>query len=253
VPDYGFPDFITIRDIVNGSFRPVATKYIGENRNVFEEAHSEYLEVQDADQSYKHIITMMNRNTSYFVHRPIDLHPCWWNLKKIPLDVNWYSSDDNRYIKFIDWNGRAHFFPAAISVVMPPEKGLSWVTYSGYSHDERLEDAYLKAVYELIERDDFAAWWHKSLTIYPVDYVEAPLISKMLTSINKNERQCYLYRIPNEWGLYTIMCIIKSPDFPQISIGLGTNYKIQNAIIHAMDECVGTYKGLLFETVKKFV
>ncbi len=43
------------------------------------------------------------------------------------------------------------------------------------------------------------------------------------------------------------MCIIKSSDFPQISIGLGTNYEIQNAIIHAIDECVGTYKGLLFD------
>ena len=36
--------------------------------------------------------------------------------------------------------------------------------------------------------------------------------------------------------------------FPQISIGLGTNSIKESAIIHAIDECVGSYKGLLFES-----
>ena len=106
VPDYGLPNFLTVRDVINGSFRPVATKYIGENKNVSEDAHSEYLEVQDADLSCKHVVTLMNRNTS----RPIDMHPCWWNLNKVSSDVDWYNSDDNRYVKFVDWNNEVHFF-----------------------------------------------------------------------------------------------------------------------------------------------
>lgn len=249
VPDYGLPNFLTVRDVINGSFRPVATKYIGENKNVSEDAHSEYLEVQDADLSCKHVVTLMNRNTSYYVHRPIDMHPCWWNLNKVSSDVDWYNSDDNRYVKFVDWNNEVHFFPAAISIVMPKEKGLSWVTYSGYSHDKKLEKAYLKAIYELIERDDFAAWWHKSLNIYLVDDWYSPLISEMMAYIQEGKkRRCQLFQIPNEWGLYTIMCIIESSIFPQISIGLGTNSIKESAIIHAIDECVGSYKGLLFES-----
>ncbi len=81
------------------------------------------------------------------------------------------------------------FFPAAISIVMPKEKGLSWVTYSGYSHDKKLEKAYLKAIYELIERDDFAAWWHKSLNIYLVDDWDSPLISEMMAYIQEGKKK----------------------------------------------------------------
>lgn len=246
-PDYGLPNFLTVREIINGSFRPVATRYVSEKKSVFQDVHSEYLEIKDADLSYKHVVNLMNRNTSHYIHQPMEMHPCWWNLKKNSVDVNWYNSDDRRYIKFFDWDNKTHFFPAAISIVMPPEKGLSWVTYSGYSHDKNLKRAYLKSIYELIERDDFAAWWHKSLRISSLDNIRTPIIREMIAYIQKDDkRRCHLFRIPNEWGLYTIMCIIESSIFPQISIGLGTNSIIQNAIIHAIDECVGSYKGLLF-------
>lgn len=244
IPSFGFPNFLTRRRNINGNFRPCATTFQDSdilNRKV----QNEWQEIHDANNSEKKIITWHSQYTSPYIFRPYRLVPDFWNTKT-KSDCQWYFSKDERYIDFRNWEDTQFLIPAAISVVLPIGEGLSWVTYSGYAHDANLKRAKQKALFELIERDDFAAWWHKNLRISPVDVGNSPLCTEMITSIHQNKYviTCNVYSIPNEWYLSTMMTVIELSEYPYIVFGLGTSESEESATTHSILEAVNSIKGL---------
>lgn len=144
------------------------------------------------------------------------------------------------------------FVPAAISVILPKGEGLNWVTDSGYAHDAVLSVAKEKAINELIERDDFSAWWHKNLKVNQVSIDKKCKSSTMRNAIENSPHvtKDLLFEIPNEWSISTFMNVICLDEYPFVAIGLGTRGNIELAAEHAILESVTTLRGIIWEALR---
>jgi len=244
IDDFGFPEFITKRHNINGNFRPCATSFYKNNFSDYK-VKSEWQEIKDADNSYKNIINWKSEFTTPFIFRPYRMRPSLWNRKE-KRDFDWYFSSDDRYLSFIGWDNNEYLIPAAISVVLPFNEGLSWVTYSGYAHDENFQLAKKKSLLELIERDDFMAWWHKNLSIDLIDTNNSRNCSELINSIHNNPSvyDCQLYSIPNEWNVFTMMTVIRLNVYPYTVFGLGSSESAEFSAQHSILEAVNSVKGL---------
>lgn len=67
--------------------------------------------------------------------------------------------------------------------------------------------------------------------------------------ISQNVNKVDLFEIPNEWGVITILCVIYSNEYSQISLGLGASFNLNHSCRHAILEAVGTYRGHMWEVL----
>ncbi|CAJ2235111.1 YcaO-like family protein [Companilactobacillus paralimentarius] len=247
---WGMPKFTSMRMPIDESFRPSATIFGGDVDHLTEKVRQEFYEQNDIKKSENLVINEMKPYTKRNKIIPLSLIPSEWNSKN-QNDIDWYNSDDSRYVCFTRWDGKKVLIPAAISISLPFKKGLSWITYSGYAHDNKFEIAVEKGIMELIERDDFASWWHKGNGLFDVNMTQLELIKRMIkeVKISPNVKKVDLFEIPNEWGVITILCVIYSNEYPKISLGLGASFNLEYSCKHAILEAVGSYRGHMWEAL----
>lgn len=150
VSKLGVDGFFTYHFAEGNSFRPCATRMT--QKDAIEATVNEFMEIKYILKERFPSVIFGGRLLGKF-KLPIHLHPFIWQKRTIQ-DVNWYNQKYVNYVPFYNYkNGSLRYLPEALSIYSnEKECGLTFSSQEGYSYDQDIEHAKLKAVMELIEK-----------------------------------------------------------------------------------------------------
>lgn len=144
---------------------------------------------------------------------------------------------------------KGHWLDTRVEVLVPAqatyfgfnadEMPISQTTSNGIAAGSSVEDATLRALYELIERDAFMLYWMAGLRGERIDPGGCDKISrKALDEVQRLGAQMELYLLDLDTGYPTVVCLGLGDgvSWPGVTIGLGTYADIDVALRKAVLE-----------------
>lgn len=166
-----------------------------------------------------------------------------------------YEREDFPYVRFESniahpwvlghWlhTGHSVWIPAIfvlLSLELRPEQSISQGTSNGLAASTDKDDAALRAIFELVERDAFMATW---LTTHPTQRLQLddsldPLLRTVLEGIESLGAKIELYTLPVSVIGTTVLCLAfgDGEQYPGITFGLGCDLDPQVALRQAVLE-----------------
>jgi ribosomal protein S12 methylthiotransferase accessory factor len=163
--------------------------------------------------------------SSTFPYAPFDPdRPLYWKAGK------WLDTGESAYLPAISTYMN---FPVA------PADCFTQTTSNGLAAGSTVEDATLRALYELIERDAFMLFWLARLPALPIDIDDRDeLVHRALVEVAGLGARIELYLIDVGTGHPTIVCLGlgDGKSWPGVTVGLGTHADIDIALRKAVFE-----------------
>lgn len=250
VSEFGIAGFYTYHFTEGSSFRPCATRI---NKDDAIRATKIEFDEMELISTRSFPSVLFNGISLGNFKLPIHLHPFMWQ-KRTLQDVKWYNHKNVEYIPFYNYkNGFLKYIPKELSVYYEKQEGvgLTFSPQEGYSYDQDIERAKLKAAMELIEKDVVTLWWHRetsSKTLLIDDIAENDCVY-IKNQLLRENIELTILNIENDLGVYVVVCILKQNDYPSITYGSAAHFNINDAVKHAIFEAISCIAGLRYEFI----
>lgn len=249
VSNYGVKGFYTFKGNINKDFRPCATSI---NRDeAYFRACNEANEVMGIENTiFPEILNIGKDTTNYIL--PIHLHPFLWN-ERLKRDVDWYNKTRVPYIKFLNYKSeKVTYIPRDLSVYnnRDDKTGLSWLQYEGYAYDEKLEDAKIKSIMELIEKDVITLWWHRETKSVNIVIDKNRELRDIEANLKEQGISMKSMELVNDMGVYVVVTILQQKnDYPKVCYGSAAHFNIDEAIKRSIYEAISVIAGERYQFI----
>lgn len=167
--------------------------------------------------------------------------------ERLKRDVDWYNKTRIPYIRFLNYKSeKVTYIPRDLSVYNKRDDkvGLSWIQYEGYSYDENLEDAKIKSIMELIEKDVITLWWHRETKSINIVIDKNEELKTMESTLKEQGIIMKNVELVNDMGIYVVVTILQQKkDYPRVSYGSAAHFDIEEAIKRSIYEAISVIVG----------
>lgn len=247
VSKFGVEGFYTYHEVEGEMFRPCATRLTEEEAVLATRIEALELTLM-TEASFSEVLFSGVRLGNFLL--PTHLHPFMWQ-RRDEQDVLWYNKINVPYVCFLNYRTNEQKYLPKELTLYSDRSSLTFSPQEGYSFDTDLEKAKLKAIVELLEKDVITLWWHRetiSRTIILDDNSREDILS-IYNLLIRQEIAITLLDIKNDLGIYVVVCILNTNDYPSYAYGSSGHFDINEAVKHAIFEAVSCIAGLRYEFI----
>jgi len=247
VPDFGINYSVTYKDANTNSFRPAATAE--KIKDAISGLKNEYIEENDMlnptcdydDTGKKKILFLpveKSKDSLWYINQRKKLFSLMYKIK---------SYNGNFYEKaMVLVPSDLIYFKKEINLGKKEE--IHWSTSGGVAHDKLLSKAIAKGISEVIENDQKMRWWFGRKKLLKLKNIL--LHQKIMKSNIVKDSSTYLVDGFNKTGAFVCISIVKTLDFPNVSIGCSADYNLKRAAQHSVMEALNYYRGTNWYALK---
>ena len=152
--------------------------------------------------------------------------------EEVPIDwtIGWsITHDARRYVPL------AYCFSDA-----PPDSGIQYCLYNpnGSAAGNRIEEAILQAILELVERDAAGIWWYNQICRPAVDLCSVldPYVDKLIADYSRRGWCVWVLDLTHDLEIPVFAALANSSDGDRFAIGLGCHLDARVAIQRSLTE-----------------
>ncbi|PKL89367.1 MAG: hypothetical protein CVV23_05400 [Ignavibacteriae bacterium HGW-Ignavibacteriae-2] len=126
---------------------------------------------------------------------------------------------------------------------------------TGTAGGQLLEKATVNAILEALERDAIMITWLNQIprNKIDIDTIKNKDILKRINAHKRNKSEVFLFDISTDFDIPIVLCVIKSPEYPEITVTAAAKLNSDEAVCRALDEAFTTRNFGLYNKSKFYI